>query len=111
MSRYYRPSHRLPVFAKVRKRSKPNMKTVTTLLLLVFSYLSFAQTVTGMKFLKLVPDQTNGHVQDVYLSVDLQNDQHVPITASKEQFVLVDTQGNVYETSDSPFSGSAMTLA
>jgi hypothetical protein len=44
------------------------MKTVTTLLLLVFSYLSFAQTVTGMKFLKLVPDQTNGHVQDVYLA-------------------------------------------
>jgi TonB family protein len=61
-----------------------------------------AQTMTGVTFVKLVRDPANQNVLDLVIALDLKNDKHSPITATKDQFVVMDNQGDTYKPSDSP---------
>jgi hypothetical protein len=79
------------------------MKIVASCLLLVCTSLAIAQTVTDVTFLNQIRDQHSAQARDVILAIGLKNDQHVPITVTNGQFVLVDNQENIYESSDNPF--------
>ena len=81
------------------------MRLVAAFLLLAYSIMASGQTVTSVKLVKLVVDPTNPKTNDIFVAIVVQNDRKVPITVSKGQFVLIDTQGGTYETSDIPFAG------
>ena len=76
------------------------MRLVAALVLLAYSIMGSGQTVTSVKLVKLVADPANPKMNDIFVAMDVQNDQNVPITVSNGQFVLFDTHGKTYETSD-----------
>jgi TonB family protein len=81
------------------------MRLLAVFLLLAYSIMASGQTMTSVKLVKLVADQANPKTNDLFVAMDVQNDQNIPITVSNGQFVLFDKQGNTYETSDVPFAG------
>jgi TonB family protein len=83
------------------------MRLVLVFLLLAHSIMAMAsgQTVTAAELVKLVADPANPKANDLFVAIDVQNDRNIPINVSKEQFVVLDKQGNTYETSDIPFAG------
>jgi TonB family protein len=81
------------------------MRLLAVFLLLAYSIMGSGQTVTSVKLVRLVADPANPKTNDLFVAMDVQNDQNIPITVNKGQFVLFDEQGNTYETSDIPFAG------
>ena len=70
------------------------------LLLVFLSPAAHAQTMPDVKFVKLVRDPANQNVLDLALVLDLKNNKHAPITATKDQFVVLDNKGDIYQASD-----------
>ena len=81
------------------------MRLVAAVVLLAYTIMGSGQTVTSVKLVKIVVDAANPKTNDIFVAMDVQNDQNVPITVNKGQFVLFDTQGKTYEPSDIPFAG------
>jgi hypothetical protein len=80
------------------------MRLVPVFLILACSIMASRQTVTSVKLVKIVADPANPKTNDLFVAMDVQNDQNIPITVSNGQFVLFDKQGKTYETSDIPFA-------